>query len=325
MPVQPVQPLGQPGVVRLHLRAADLRERPEEPPRRRCSRRPSPGAPTRSRSPSPSGTASSGATASPSRADDVAFTFNLMKEHPALDIYALWTGRGLNSVTAGRQHSHDDVQQAARAVLLQLRRPDGIVPKHIWSHRRSRPRTPRPGRTRTRSAPGRTRSSPCSPNNISTPRTRPTGSPASRRSRRSTTRPTSTTARPTSTSPPARRSGAPVHPDIEKFYVSRVGEQPLLVPADRPTSRSSRTSTVAPVTSNLAVRQAIAYAHRPEPGLEDRRVRLPAAGQPGRRRHPDLRRSARQDRWPQQVRQAEPGQGEAAAGERRVLDASPAS
>ena len=33
-------------------------------------------------------------------ADDVAYTFNLMKQHPALDLFALWTGAGLSGVTA---------------------------------------------------------------------------------------------------------------------------------------------------------------------------------------------------------------------------------
>src|SRR5256885_2005522 len=33
-------------------------------------------------------------------ADDVAFTFNLMKATPAVDLYSLWTGAGLQSVAA---------------------------------------------------------------------------------------------------------------------------------------------------------------------------------------------------------------------------------
>jgi len=36
----------------------------------------------------------------PFSADDVAFTFNLMKRVPATDLYSLWTGAGLQTVTA---------------------------------------------------------------------------------------------------------------------------------------------------------------------------------------------------------------------------------
>ncbi|HET9187554.1 MAG TPA: ABC transporter substrate-binding protein, partial [Acidothermaceae bacterium] len=36
----------------------------------------------------------------PMTADDVAFTFNLMKQNSALDLYSLWTGAGLQSVAA---------------------------------------------------------------------------------------------------------------------------------------------------------------------------------------------------------------------------------
>src|SRR5262249_23034202 len=36
----------------------------------------------------------------PFTADDVVFTFNLMKSTPAVDLYSLWSGAGLQSVTA---------------------------------------------------------------------------------------------------------------------------------------------------------------------------------------------------------------------------------
>ncbi len=59
----------------------------------------------------------------PLTAADVAFTFNLMKSHSALDLYALWTGAGLKSVTAAGNKVTMAFSQPGRAVLLQLRQP----------------------------------------------------------------------------------------------------------------------------------------------------------------------------------------------------------
>ena len=71
-------------------------------------------------------------TVQPLTAADVAFTFNLMKSHPALDLNALWSV--LNSV---KQVGSDQVQftfkTAGGQYLFYVADQTGIVPEHIWS------------------------------------------------------------------------------------------------------------------------------------------------------------------------------------------------
>jgi len=69
----------------------------------------------------------------PFTADDVVYTFNLMKEQPALDLYALWTGAGLTSVTAAGDKVTLKFKAAAEPYFFNFANQVGIVPKHIWS------------------------------------------------------------------------------------------------------------------------------------------------------------------------------------------------
>ena len=66
-------------------------------------------------------------------ADDVAFTFNLMKQQPALDLYSLWTGAGLTSVTASGDKVTLTFKAPAEPYFFNFAGQVGIVPKHIWS------------------------------------------------------------------------------------------------------------------------------------------------------------------------------------------------
>jgi len=69
----------------------------------------------------------------PFSAEDVAFTFNLMKAHPALDLYALWTGAGLKNVAAAGNKVTMTFDQSAKTYFYNIADQVGIVPKHIFS------------------------------------------------------------------------------------------------------------------------------------------------------------------------------------------------
>ncbi|HKT01751.1 MAG TPA: ABC transporter substrate-binding protein [Rugosimonospora sp.] len=69
----------------------------------------------------------------PFSADDVVFTFDLMRKTPATDLYALWTGAGLQSVTASGNQVTFTFSQSAQPYFFNFANQVGIVPKHIWS------------------------------------------------------------------------------------------------------------------------------------------------------------------------------------------------
>jgi peptide/nickel transport system substrate-binding protein len=69
----------------------------------------------------------------PFSAEDVAFTFNLMKQTPALDLYSLWTGAGLTSVAASGNKVTLTFKQAAGPYFFNFANQVSIVPKHIFS------------------------------------------------------------------------------------------------------------------------------------------------------------------------------------------------
>jgi peptide/nickel transport system substrate-binding protein len=69
----------------------------------------------------------------PFSAADVAFTFNLMKKVPALDLYALWSDAGLQSVTANGNQVTMTFSQVATTYFFNFADQVGIVPEHIFS------------------------------------------------------------------------------------------------------------------------------------------------------------------------------------------------
>jgi peptide/nickel transport system substrate-binding protein len=66
-------------------------------------------------------------------AEDVAYTFNLMKAHPSLDLYALWTGAGLKNVAAAGNKVTMTFDQNAKTYFYNFADQVGIIPKHIFS------------------------------------------------------------------------------------------------------------------------------------------------------------------------------------------------
>ena len=101
----------------------------------------------------------------PFSADDVAFTFNLMKRVPATDAYALWTAAGLQSVTASGNQVTMTFDKPAEPYFFNFANQVGIVPEHVFStgEAAAHPDTwadPDPVGT------GPFKVSPCKPNNI---------------------------------------------------------------------------------------------------------------------------------------------------------------
>jgi peptide/nickel transport system substrate-binding protein len=101
----------------------------------------------------------------PFSAADVAFTFNTMKSTPATDLYALWTGAGLQSVTAAGNQVTMTFANVATPYFFNFADQVGIVPQHIFSagDAAAHPDTwadPSPVGT------GPFMVSPCTPNNI---------------------------------------------------------------------------------------------------------------------------------------------------------------
>ena len=182
----------------------------------------------------------------PFTAADVAYTFNLMKKNPALDLYALWTGAGLTSVTATGNKVTMAFNQPAKPYFYNFADQVGIVPEHIFS---TGDAAAHPD-TWADKAPGRHRTV--------------HGQPVHARTT-SPTRPTRTTGMPERAAHPEgevprlprqragqprprHRQGAvgqPVHPEHPVLLPEQVQGQPHLVPADAATSTCSRTTTPA--------------------------------------------------------------------------------
>jgi peptide/nickel transport system substrate-binding protein len=69
----------------------------------------------------------------PFSAEDVAYTFDIMKRVPATDLYSLWTGAGLKSVVAAGDKVTMTFNQAAGPYFFNFANQVGIVPKHVFS------------------------------------------------------------------------------------------------------------------------------------------------------------------------------------------------
>jgi len=97
--------------------------------------------------------------------DDVVFTFDVLKKFPATDVYSLWKGAGLQSVTAAGNTVTMTFAKAAQPYFFNFADQIGIVPKHVWSAGAAA-QHPDTWADKKPIGTGPFEVSPCSPNNI---------------------------------------------------------------------------------------------------------------------------------------------------------------
>ncbi|TQJ06081.1 ABC transporter substrate-binding protein [Kribbella jejuensis] len=196
----------------------------------------------------------------PFTADDVVYTFTRMKEQPALDLYSLWTGAGLTSVTAAGNKVTLKFKAAAEPYFFNFAGQVGIVPKHIWStgEAASKPATwtdPKPVGT----GPFTVES--CTSNNITyvaNPSYWQPGKPYVQKVQY----PAYLDNNPANLDLASGKAqwGGQYIPNIDNFYKAKSPENNYWFPPTANVAIVPNNDPSRPATSKLAVRQAIAYA-----------------------------------------------------------------
>jgi peptide/nickel transport system substrate-binding protein len=218
----------------------------------------------------------------PFSADDVAFTFNLMKQTPATDLYALWTGAGLQSVTASGNQVTMTFSDAAVPYFFNFANQVGIVPKHIFStgDPAAHPDTwedPNPVGT------GPFKVDPCTPNNIqytANPTYWQPGKPYIQK----VEYPAYLDNGPANNDLAAGKAqwGSQFIPNIKAFYLNKSKDNNTWSPPVTNVNIFPNLDPSHPATSKLAVRQAIASAiDREQIALIGEGGQQPAANQTG--------------------------------------------
>lgn len=218
----------------------------------------------------------------PFTAEDVVFTFELLKREPATDLYALWSGAGLKSVTSEGNKVTLSFAQSAQPYFFNFAGQVVMVPKHVFGagEAAASPATwanPNPVGT------GPFKIDPCTPNNIQY------------------------TANPTYWQPgkpyiqkveyPAYLDNGPANqdlasgkaqwgsqfiPGIENFYLNKSPGNHTWSPPVTNVAIVPNLDASHPVTSKLEVRQAIASAiDRAQVALIGEGGQQPAANQTG--------------------------------------------
>jgi peptide/nickel transport system substrate-binding protein len=218
----------------------------------------------------------------PFTADDVAFTFNLMKQTPAIDLYALWTGAGLQSVTASGNQVTMTFDAAAQPYFFNFANQIGIVPKHIFSTGDAAAH-PDTWADANPVGTGPFTVNPCTPNNIQY-LANPTYWQAGKPYIQKVEYPAYLDNGPANLDLASGKAqwGSQFIPNIKQFYVSKSKDNHTWSPPVTNVSLFPNLDPSHAATSKLAVRQAIAYAiDRAQVALIGEGGQQPAANQTG--------------------------------------------
>ncbi|MDH2442582.1 ABC transporter substrate-binding protein [Amnibacterium sp. CER49] len=195
----------------------------------------------------------------PFSAADVAFTFNLLKKDPGLDLNALWSSSGLQSVSqSGQDQVVFQFKAPAQPYFYYIADQTPIVPMHIWST--SAVGNPVSFADAKPVGTGPYTVARCTPQNIQYS-ANPTYWQHGKPTVKTVNYPAYTEAAPANQDLASGKAqwGGQFIPSIDKYYVARdKAHNHYWFP---PTSNVSLAFNLKhPVTSKLAVRQAIAYA-----------------------------------------------------------------
>ncbi|MBO0868311.1 MAG: ABC transporter substrate-binding protein [Micromonosporaceae bacterium] len=193
-------------------------------------------------------------------ANDVAFTFNLMKKTPAIDLYSLWTGAGLQSVVASGNQVTMTFKAAAGPYFFNFANQVSIVPEHIFSTGDAAAH-PDTWADTNPVGTGPFKVDPCSANNIqytANPSYWQPGKPYIQK----VEYPAYLDNGPANLDLAGGKAqwGSQFIPNIKQFYLNRSKENHTWSPPVTTVALYPNLDRSHPGTSNLAVRQAIALA-----------------------------------------------------------------
>jgi len=194
----------------------------------------------------------------PMTANDVAFTFNLLKKNPGLDIDALWSS-ALKSVTATGNKVDVEFNAPATTYFYYVAAHTPIVPEHIWSTG-DPAKDPVKFQDATPVGTGPYQVNPCSANNIVYTANKSYWQPGLPKVAK-INYPAYTDNQPANTDLASgdAQYGGQFIPGIDKAYVSRdTANHHYWFP---PTTNVALYFNMKhPITGNLAIRQAMAHA-----------------------------------------------------------------
>jgi peptide/nickel transport system substrate-binding protein len=196
----------------------------------------------------------------PFTADDVVFTFDVLKNFPATDLYSLWKGAGLESVTSSGNTVTMAFAQPAQTYFFTFANQIGIVPKHIWDT--GQPAThPDSWPDKDPIGTGPFTVKPCSPNNIqyvANPTYWQHGKPYIQK----VEYPAYLDNNPANLDLANGKAqwGSQFIPNIDRFYLSKSSDNHTWSPPVTSVAIYPNLDPSHSATSKLAVRQAIAYA-----------------------------------------------------------------